>query len=36
MMLAIGGVWSIGVLSCLVLSKQLLKQPMLQSLKQDW
>jgi putative ABC transport system permease protein len=36
MMLAIGGVWLIGVLSCLVLSKQLLKQPMLQSLKQDW
>jgi hypothetical protein len=36
MVLSIGGVWLIGVVSCLVLSKQLLKQPMLQSLKQDW
>ncbi|NCX03415.1 MAG: hypothetical protein EBV72_11110, partial [Betaproteobacteria bacterium] len=36
MVLCIGGVWLIGVVSCLVLSKQLLKQPMLQSLKQDW
>jgi putative ABC transport system permease protein len=33
---AMGLVWFIGVLSCLWLSKRLLKQPMLQSLKQDW
>ena len=36
MLAALISVWLLGLLSCLIVSRQVLKQPMLQSLKQDW